>query len=272
MAVATGTAMLIGAGISATASGIQAYNANQRRKEADEAAMQFAAQQRALRETDMVSGLQLPDLGAKLAVQTLGQQMATYAKGMVQSGAAGALGGIPQLAAAGSDAALKIAADLSDLQYARDKFVATNQQEIQQRDIKRQSDMLTSQLVGAQSASAMAKAERDQAIATGVTAVGEGIAGYIGEKPLYPEQGSTAGLGSTAGMPKLEAPKLEKTQTTIPQSAPEMPQIQFKTPSKKPMTQTQRDIIEEKKMYGGASPIKPAAPLIAPEMPYINFM
>lgn len=270
--MAVGTAILVGAGVSAATSAIQAYSANQRKKEADDAALQFAAQQRALTETDMVSGLQLPDLGAKLAVQTLGQQMATYAKGMVQSGAEGVLGAIPQLAAAGADAALKVAADLSDLQYAKDKFVATNQQEIQQREIKRQSDMLQSQLVGAQSASAMARSERDQAIATGAMALGEGVAGYLGESPLYPEKPSTAGLGSTAGMPKLEAPKLEKTQTTIPQSAPEMPQIQFKTPSKKPMTQTQRDIIEEKKMYGGVSPIRTATPLVAPEMPYINFM
>lgn len=207
--------MLFSAGVSA----YQAYKSNADAKKADIEAQRLGAQLRATREADMVSGLQVPQMGAELARQALGQQMASSINALTSAGAAGVLGGVPGLANVGAEQALKIAAQLNTLQAQRDQFVAGALQGIEYRDVKAQREMLGDQLKGAQLQSAEARQNRNQAIATGAGAIGKGIAAEIGDQPLY------TGKQSTVKTPisELQSKKLDPTPITF--SAPNVSQI-----------------------------------------------
>lgn len=173
--------MLFSAGVSA----YQAYKSNADAKKADIEAQRLGAQLRATREADMVSGLQVPTLGAELARQSIGQQTASSINALTGAGAAGILGGVPGVAAVNNEAALQIAAQLNQMQAQRDQFVAGALQGIESRDVEAQREMIGDQLQGAQLRSAEARQERNQAIATGVGALGKGVAAEIGAQPLY---------------------------------------------------------------------------------------
>lgn len=173
--------MLFSAGVSA----YQAYKSNADAKKADIEAQRLGAQLRATREADMVSGVQVPQLGAELARQSIGQQTAASINALTGAGAAGVLGGVPGVAAVNNEAALNIAAQLNQMQAQRDQFVAGQLQSMEMRDVNAQRDMIGDQLRGAQMQSAEARQNRNQAIATGVGALGQGIAAGIGDQPLF---------------------------------------------------------------------------------------
>lgn len=175
--------MLVSAGVSA----VQAYNANADQKQAQRDAQRLGAQLRATQEADKVSGLQVPTLGAELARQSLGQQMAMTVNALTGAGAAGVLGGIPGASAMGANAALEIAADLQRQQAARDQFVAAAQQDIEGRRVKAEREMIGDQLMGAQLQSTASGNQMNQAIETGVGALGQAGAAYVKAKPLYKE-------------------------------------------------------------------------------------
>jgi len=164
--------MLVSAGVSA----VQAYNANADQKRAQMDAQRLGAQLRAIQEADKVSGLQVPTLGAELARQSLGQQMAMTVNALTGAGAAGVLGGIPGASAMGANAALEIAADLQRQQAARDQFVASAQQGIEGRRVQAEREMVGDQLQGAQLQAYASGTERNQAIATGVSSLGKAAA------------------------------------------------------------------------------------------------
>lgn len=181
--------MLVSAGVSA----VQAYNANADQKRAQMDAQRLGAQLRAIQEADKVSGLQVPTLGAELARQSLGQQMAMTVNALTGAGAAGVLGGIPGASAMGANAALEIAADLQRQQAARDQFVASAQQGIEGRRVQAEREMVGDQLQGAQLQAYASGTERNQAIATGVGALGNAAAAEIGAQPLFKKQETVMG-------------------------------------------------------------------------------
>lgn len=179
--------------VSAGASAIQAYNANADQKRAQMDAQRLGAQLRATQEADKVSGLQVPTLGSELARQSLGQQMAMTVNALTGAGAAGVLGGIPGASAMGANAALEIAADLQRQQAARDQFVAAAQQSIEGRRVAAEREMIGDQLQGAQMQAYASGTERNQAIATGVGALGQAAAAEIGAQPLFKKQETVMG-------------------------------------------------------------------------------
>ena len=181
--------MLVSAGVSA----VQAYNANADQKQAQRDAQRLGAQLRATQEADKVSGLQVPTLGAELARQSLGQQMAMTVNALTGAGAAGVLGGIPGASAMGANAALEIAADLQRQQAARDQFVAAAQQDIEGRRVKAEREMIGDQLMGAQLQSTASGNQMNKAIETGVGALGQAGAAYVKAKPLYEKKETVMG-------------------------------------------------------------------------------
>lgn len=174
--------------VSAGASAIQAYNSYADQKEAQKAAQRLGAQLRATQEADKVSGLQVPTLGSELARQSLGQQMAMTVNALTGAGAAGVLGGIPGVSAMGANAALEIAADLQRQQAARDQFVVAAQQGIEARRVAAEREMIGDQLQGAQLQAAAAGNQKNQAIATGIGALGKAAAAEIGAQPLFEDK------------------------------------------------------------------------------------
>jgi hypothetical protein len=211
--------MLVSAGVSA----VQAYNANADQKRAQMDAQRLGAQLRAIQEADKVSGLQVPTLGAELARQSLGQQMAMTVNALTGAGAAGVLGGIPGASAMGANAALEIAADLQRQQAARDQFVASAQQGIEGRRVQAEREMVGDQLQGAQLQAYASGTERNQAIATGVSSLGKAAAAEIGAQPLFEKQETVMGPDTVRKseyyqfQPQLapegvEIPKVEETK------------------------------------------------------------
>jgi hypothetical protein len=208
--------MLVSAGVSA----VQAYNANADQKRAQQDAQRLGAQLRAIQEADKVSGLQVPTLGAELARQSLGQQMAMTVNALTGAGAAGVLGGIPGASAMGANAALEIAADLQRQQAARDQFVASAQQSIEDRRVKAEREMVGDQLQGAQLQAYASGTERNQAISTGVKAIGDAAAAEIGAQPLYKEvPGPVIGPDTVRKSQYYQfEPKLAPEGVTMPQT------------------------------------------------------
>jgi hypothetical protein len=207
--------MLVSAGVSA----VQAYDSYADQKEAQKAAQRLGAQLRATQEADKVSGLQVPTLGAELARQSLGQQMAMTVNALTGAGAAGVLGGIPGASAMGANAALEIAAELQNQQAARDQFVAAAQQGIEDRRVKAERDMIGDQLVGAQLQATASGNQMNQAISTGVGALGQAGAAYVKAKPLY--EPTTKATAQDYKM--ISGKQLEKQ--TIPGMSPEVKQV-----------------------------------------------
>jgi hypothetical protein len=182
------TISLAMAGINAGISAYQGYKANQKEKDARAAAEKFGAQQRAVTETDMMAGLKVPQLGAQLASQQLGQQYATGVEALRGSGAAGVLGGVTGLADVYSDAALKQAAQLEQLEFQRNAMQAENAQNVEMRRTNRQSENIQSQLTGAQQAAAVSNMAKNQAIQSGLSAVTDIGLSYMQNAPLYQKQ------------------------------------------------------------------------------------
>ena len=181
--------MLVSAGVSA----VQAYDSYADQKEAQKAAQRLGAQLRATQEADKVSGLQVPTLGAELARQSLGQQMAMTVNALTGAGAAGVLGGIPGASAMGANAALEIAADLQRQQASRDQFVAAAQQGIEDRRVKAEREMIGDQLVGAQMQATASGNQMNKSIEGTLGALGQAGAAYVKAKPLYEKQETVMG-------------------------------------------------------------------------------
>ena len=181
------TVSLALSGINAGLSAYQGYKSAQGEKEARDAAARFGAQQRALEEGNMMAGLKVPQLGTELAMQSLNQQYATGIDALKAAGAAGVLGNTTDLAGVYSDATLKQAAQLDQLEANRNLIMAENAQSIEGRRVNREGDNIASQLLGAQNAAAVAGNTKNQAIASGLGAVTDIGLSYMKNAPLYPK-------------------------------------------------------------------------------------
>lgn len=166
--------MLFNAGASA----YQIYKSNADMKKAAQAAQAFGAELKNTREADRVSGLQVPTLGTDLAMGAVGQQVASGMNVLSGAGAAGVIGGVPGLVAAGGAANLDIAAQLDENQARRDQFVAAQLQGIEQRDVNARRGFIEDQLMGAHSM----LAEGRQAQRAGIQGLLKNLGGAAGEE------------------------------------------------------------------------------------------
>jgi hypothetical protein len=176
---------LIIAGASAAASAGQAIAANKRRKEADFAAKDAASRLKGISETDFSAGLQVPTMGYDLAQQGIQQQAATGVQALQEAGAAGVIGGMPNLQQQANEANLQLGADLQQQEYQRDLFRAQNQQAIDQRRVAREADIASQEVAGAQMAASENRQIVNDAISGGLGALQLGYSQYLQAKPLY---------------------------------------------------------------------------------------
>jgi len=223
--------------VSAGASAIQAYNASVDQKKAQQDAQRLGAQLRAIQEADKVSGLQVPTFGSELARQSIGQQMAMTVNALTGAGAAGVLGGIPGAQAMGANAALEIAADLQRQQAQRDQFVASALQGIEGRKAMAERGVVGDQLTGAQMQAYVSGTEKNQAIATGVGALGKAAAAEIGAQPLYKKDGF-----------KVKDTEFGPTEPITTSPTAGMTELKLERPSE--MSQEQLDLIKKKRQLG----------------------
>jgi hypothetical protein len=108
-----------------------------------------------------------------------------------------------------SDAALKQAAQLEQLEFQRNAMQAENAQNVERRRAERQDANIQSQLTGAQLAASQANATKNQAIASGLSAVTDIGLKYMENAPLYKKQkvadiGASA-IGSSGASPNFDA-------------------------------------------------------------------
>lgn len=154
-------------------SGIQAYQANQKAKEASRAAEQFASQFASIQEENAFSGLKVPDISS-LAFDRNAQTQAQTIEALRGSGAEGA-GMVTAVNKQASDTNVGIAEDQAKLMYQRDMTEAQAQQQINQGKAQREADLSSWRMIGAQQASADQAGIKNQAIANAFTGVGNAI-------------------------------------------------------------------------------------------------
>jgi len=206
MAAVTSTLVALG-GIGVSAA--QAIKSNQQMKQAASAADQAKAQLKQIKETNPFKAVQVPTLGMELAQQQQSQREAQMVGALQGTGAEGVIGGIGNVAAAGNEQDLALAAQANQAQYNRDMAQAEAELGIGARKAERdwmagigeiqQQNMMRSQ----------AEANRNAAI-QGAFGFAGSLAGNIDDMVgLYRKSGSTpqAPTGVTQqGQASLENP------------------------------------------------------------------
>jgi hypothetical protein len=117
MAAVTSTLVALG-GIGVSAA--QAIKSQSQMKEATQASNLAKQQLKQIKETNPFKALQVPTLGLEMAQQQQSQREAQMVGALQGTGAEGVLGGIGQLAAAGNEQDMALAAQANQDQYGRD--------------------------------------------------------------------------------------------------------------------------------------------------------
>jgi hypothetical protein len=134
MAAVTSTLVALGGvGLSAA----QAIKANQDMKQAASASDLAKQQLKQIKETNPFKAVQTPMLGFELAQQQQSQREAQMVGALEGTGAEGIIGGIGQVAQAGNEQDMKLAAQANQTQFQRDMAQAEAQQGIEARQAER---------------------------------------------------------------------------------------------------------------------------------------
>lgn len=134
MAAVTSTLVALGGvGLSAA----QAIKANKDMKQAASAADLAKQQLKQIKETNPFKAVQTPMLGFELAQQQQSQREAQMVNALQGTGAEGVIGGIGQLAQAGNEQDMQLAAQANQTQFQRDMAQAEAQQGIEARKAER---------------------------------------------------------------------------------------------------------------------------------------
>lgn len=203
MAALTST-IIAGAGVALSA--YQAYQGAQQQEDANKSAADIAAKQKMLAESNKVSGVQVPQLGYKLAQEANAQRSASQLQALQGAGVAGVLGGVPALNQAAAAEDLQLAASLDAQKAERDQFVAAQEQASEARRIQQQSDMLNNQMLGAQNARAMGQMTEQAGYAGMLESAGTAANEYMEYRDLYEKEKAKA--------PKIKADVNKSVLTT----------------------------------------------------------
>jgi hypothetical protein len=134
MAAVTSTLVALGGvGLSAA----QAIKANQDMKQAASASDLAKQQLKQIKETNPFKAVQTPMLGFELAQQQQSQREAQMVGALEGAGAEGIIGGIGQVAQAGNEQDMQLAAQANQTQFQRDMAQAEAQQGIEARQAER---------------------------------------------------------------------------------------------------------------------------------------
>jgi hypothetical protein len=158
----------------AVASGVQAINQNQKKKQAEASAAALVKQAKEMKMQNAFKGLRVADQGERLAME-YGAAQDQAALEALKASPEAAVGGVAGVANQADQRNLQIGAQLSDKEMQRDQMVAQGQMQADYANFQNQQNILENQITGAQTAAADATAARNSAITGAIT----GVAGAI---------------------------------------------------------------------------------------------
>jgi len=135
MAVATGTALAIAAGVSAAAGAAQAVSGAKRAKRAKEALENFQRQEL----TNVAKDLRISTLGAEMQTLAATRQAESTVQALRSGGVRGIVGGAAQVGAQSQAQQQQIAADLDRQEVARQQAIAQEEANIRTMREQRES-------------------------------------------------------------------------------------------------------------------------------------
>jgi hypothetical protein len=195
MAAVTSTLVALG-GIGVSAA--QAIKSQSQMKEATQASALAKQQLKQIKETNPFKALQVPTLGLEMAQQQQSQREAQMVGALQGTGAEGVLGGIGQLAAAGNEQDMALAAQANQAQYGRDMAQAEAQLGIGARQAERDFTVGIGEVQEQNARLAQAKEDRNAAI-TGALGFAGDLAGNLDDMiGLYRNKGTKAQQGWNA--------------------------------------------------------------------------
>jgi len=172
--MATVTSAVI-AGLGAGASAITAINQNKLQKQAQNAAKQAAQNLKSIREQNPYTGVQVPTMANKQAMDNINQNAADSLAALQGVGAEGVIAGVTGLNQNVRNAQLDIAANQEALQFQRDAAEADAQSGINQRKAQRDYYTGMSELEGAQMAASDAQYNKNASIQSALSGLSSGI-------------------------------------------------------------------------------------------------
>jgi hypothetical protein len=151
-------------------SGVQAYQANQKQKQAEASAVALANQAKNLKLTNAYADLKVADAGEKLALE-YGAAADVSQLEALKASPEGAVA-VAGVAREGTLRDLEIGAALSEKEAERNRLRAEGQRLADTENFRTQQDMLSQQIQGAQTAAADAEATKNAAITSAVSGAG----------------------------------------------------------------------------------------------------
>jgi hypothetical protein len=206
MAAVTSTLVALG-GIGVSAA--QAIKSQNQMKQATQASALAKQQLAQIKETNPFRALQVPTLGFDMAQQQQSQREAQMVGALQGVGAEGVIGGIGQVAAAGNEQDMALAAQANQAQYGRDVAQAEAQLGIGARQAERDFMLGVGEVQEQNMRRAEAIANRNAAIEGAVGFAGSAAGGLDDMVGLYGKSGAEAQRKPNMGVGvlKMEQPK-----------------------------------------------------------------
>jgi len=196
MAAVTSTLVALG-GVGLGAA--QAIKANKDMKKASAAADLAKNQLKQIKETNPFKAVQTPMLGFELAQQQQSQRESQMVNALEGAGAEGIIGGIGQVAQAGNEQDLQLAAQANQAQYSRDMAQAEAQMGIEARKAERDFTVGLGEVQEQNLRRAEAASKRDAAIAGAFGSLGTAALGIDEMIGLYRKGKTTPNTKTGAG-------------------------------------------------------------------------
>jgi hypothetical protein len=155
-------------------SGVQAFQANKKQKQAESSAKLLAIQAKNLKLTNAYEALKVADAGERLAME-YGAAADVSQLEALKASPEGAVGGVAGVAREGTLRDLEIGAALSEKEMETDRLRAEGRRLTNTENYLGQKEMLNAQIMGAQAAAADASASKNAAITNIVTAAGNAV-------------------------------------------------------------------------------------------------
>ena len=216
MAAATA---VISAGVALAGVGLsvnQAVQADKERKRASASATAAANRMKNIKEENAFKDVELPTLGFELAQQSADRAMMSGVQSVQGAGAEAVIGALPGMMQVGSEQQLQLAAQANEAQMGLDLQKAQAQQMANARNTMSEREFVQSQLEGARTAEAQARADINagitgavQSAGTAVDIAGKGVEAYKLQKagkqtgpytrPTIPQYRTAANQGIVTG-------------------------------------------------------------------------
>jgi hypothetical protein len=189
MAAVTSTLVALG-GIGVSAA--QAIKSKSLIKKAERASEKAKQQLKQIKEVNAFKALQVPTLGLEMAQQQQSQREAQMVEALQGVGAEGVIGGIGNVAAAGNEQDMALAAQANQAQYGRDVAQAEAELGIGARKAERDFKVGVGEVQEQNARLAQAKEDRNAAIMGALGFAGQAAGSLDDMIGLYRKQGSKA--------------------------------------------------------------------------------